>query len=185
VLQVGATGINEPTNRTGNDHRDFLLHVLPKLLEAVPLEVTARMWYMNDAVPAQFCRLLRDVLSSTWILPVGLHKIPCVCRSCSQQRGTSSSHCGCLSRLSAIIPVDIFISMLWSVTRRVEGCIQPHRGHFQPLKYTYSFRKKPQIKCFRTYDILDIFLVLVCGNRAPNFPHFSVTPCKCRVVYSI
>jgi hypothetical protein len=47
---------------SGNHFRDFLLHVLPKLLDAVPLPARARMWHMRDGAPAHFSRAVRDVL---------------------------------------------------------------------------------------------------------------------------
>jgi hypothetical protein len=40
-------------------------HDLQKLLEDVPLEVRARMWYMHDGAPVHFSRAVRVVLSNT------------------------------------------------------------------------------------------------------------------------
>jgi hypothetical protein len=54
-----------PHRLADNHYRDFLLHDLPKLLEDVPLAVTARMWYIHDGAPAHFSRAVRDVLSNT------------------------------------------------------------------------------------------------------------------------
>jgi hypothetical protein len=45
-----------PHRLAGNHYQDFLLHVLLKLLEDVPLAVRARMWYMHDGVSAYFSR---------------------------------------------------------------------------------------------------------------------------------
>jgi hypothetical protein len=51
---------------TGNHCRDFVLHDLPKLLEDVPLEVRARVWYVHDGAPAHSSRAVRDVLSNSY-----------------------------------------------------------------------------------------------------------------------
>jgi phage FluMu protein Com len=45
-----------PHRHTGNHYRDFLSHEMPKLLEAVPQTIRARMSYMRDSAPAQFSR---------------------------------------------------------------------------------------------------------------------------------
>jgi hypothetical protein len=50
---------------TGNHYRDFLSHDLPKLPEAVPLAVRARVWCMRDAASAQFSLAVRDIPSNT------------------------------------------------------------------------------------------------------------------------
>lgn len=47
----------------GNQWRDFLLQILQKLLEAVPLTVRVRKWYVCDGAPAHFSRAVRDVFS--------------------------------------------------------------------------------------------------------------------------
>jgi hypothetical protein len=65
---------------TGNHYWDFLLHVLPKLPEDVPLAFRARMWYMHVDAPAHLSRAVRDVLSNTyhdrWIGTGGLNAWP-------------------------------------------------------------------------------------------------------------
>jgi hypothetical protein len=50
----------------GNHYGDSLSHDLPKLLEDVPLAVTARMWYMHDGASTHFSRDVWDVLSNTY-----------------------------------------------------------------------------------------------------------------------
>jgi hypothetical protein len=75
---------------------------------------------LHDGASAHFSRAVRDVLNNPyhdrcigtwgptawpppcqiWILGIftrGTPKNPCVCSSCWQRRGTSPSHCGCLS----------------------------------------------------------------------------------------
>jgi hypothetical protein len=93
-----------PYRLTGNH-----LHDLPKLLEAVPLAVRARVWYMHDGAlccarcshyhegwigrGGHFMASTLTWLQSSGFLPMGTPK----CSSCWQGRGTSPSHCGCLS----------------------------------------------------------------------------------------
>jgi hypothetical protein len=55
-----------PNRLTGNHCRDFLLHDLPKLQKVVMQVVRTQMWYMHDGAPAQFSRVVRDVLSHTY-----------------------------------------------------------------------------------------------------------------------
>jgi hypothetical protein len=51
---------------TSNHYQNFLLHDLPKLLEDVPLAVTARMWYMLDGALAHFSHAVQDVHNNTY-----------------------------------------------------------------------------------------------------------------------
>jgi hypothetical protein len=64
-----------PHRLRGIHYRDVPLHDLPKIPEAVPLAVRARMWYMHDGAPASFSRAVRDVFSNTchvrWICTGG------------------------------------------------------------------------------------------------------------------
>jgi hypothetical protein len=54
-----------PHRLTENHYRDFLSHDLPKLLEDIPLAARARMWCMQDDVPAHFSLSVRQALSNT------------------------------------------------------------------------------------------------------------------------
>jgi hypothetical protein len=64
-----------PHRLRGNNHRDFLLHELPKLLEDEPLAVRAQMQYVHDGAPTYFSRDMLDVLNNTyhdqWIVTRG------------------------------------------------------------------------------------------------------------------
>jgi hypothetical protein len=105
-----------------NHYRDFLSYDLPKLQEVVPL---ARMWCMHDGAVAHVSPDVRGVLCNSyhgrWIgrggpsawpprstpdlNPQRTPKTPCtVCSSCWQRRGTSPSHCGCLSDYPQLPP---------------------------------------------------------------------------------
>jgi hypothetical protein len=105
-----------PHRLTGNHHRDFLSHDLPKVLEDVSLAIRPWMWCMHGGAPAHFSRAVRDVLNSIyherWLveeastlarfessgfLPVVTPEYLCVCGSCWQRKGTSPLHCECLS----------------------------------------------------------------------------------------
>jgi hypothetical protein len=118
---------------------------------------------MHDGALAQFSCAVRDVLNNAyhdwWIggggthsmastlarfepsgfLLVGTPKNPCACSSCWQWRGTSPSHCGCLSdylQLPRHLWTDIASTM-----RHVEACTESQGGHFSThylYKYTLS-----------------------------------------------
>jgi hypothetical protein len=62
----GTVAVCFPYRPTSNNHRDFLLHGLPTLLEYVPLSVRARIWYTHDGAPAHFSRAVRDVLNNAY-----------------------------------------------------------------------------------------------------------------------
>jgi hypothetical protein len=54
------------TSASGNHHRDFPLHDLPKLPGDVPPAVRARMWFMHDRAPAHLGRAVRDVINNIY-----------------------------------------------------------------------------------------------------------------------
>jgi hypothetical protein len=110
--------LGRPARLATSAYRDFLLPELPKLLIYVLLAVRARMWYKHDGASAHCSRAVLDVLNNTchdgWIgrggpivwlpcspdfslLHVGTPKEPWCVQSYRQGRGTSPSHCGCLS----------------------------------------------------------------------------------------
>jgi hypothetical protein len=60
----------------------------------------------------------------------GTPKNPSACSSCWQRRGTSLSHCGCLSDYPQIIQ---HLWMQQSMKRCVEACTDSHGGHFELL----------------------------------------------------
>jgi hypothetical protein len=51
---------------TDNHYQGFILHDLPKLLEDVPMAVTAQMWYVHDSAPPSFTHAVRDVLRNAY-----------------------------------------------------------------------------------------------------------------------
>ncbi|KAJ8954712.1 hypothetical protein NQ318_011405 [Aromia moschata] len=52
-----------PDRLTGNGYLNFLQHVLPNLLEEVPLGILRQMWYFHDGAPPHFARQVRDFLN--------------------------------------------------------------------------------------------------------------------------
>ncbi|KAJ8950562.1 hypothetical protein NQ318_015695 [Aromia moschata] len=52
-----------PDRLTGNGYLNFLQHVLPNLLEEVPLGILRQMWYLHDGAPQHFARQVRDFLN--------------------------------------------------------------------------------------------------------------------------
>ncbi|KAJ8962097.1 hypothetical protein NQ318_018051 [Aromia moschata] len=52
-----------PDRLTGNGYLNFLQHVLPNLLEEVPLGILRQMWYLHDGAPPHFVRQVRDFLN--------------------------------------------------------------------------------------------------------------------------
>lgn len=60
-----------PCRLTGNVYETFLMEVLPRLLDDVPLAVCCRMWYQHDGAPAHFHsnvrRYLDNVFPNKWI----------------------------------------------------------------------------------------------------------------------
>lgn len=53
-----------PQHLIGNIYRDFIVNILPVLLDNVPLAIRATMWFMHDGAPAHFSRIVRDVLNN-------------------------------------------------------------------------------------------------------------------------
>jgi hypothetical protein len=113
------------------------------------------MWYMHDGAAGHFSLAVRDVLSNTyhdiWIGRGG----PTAWPPRSQDLNPLDLYLwGHLKSLVYTAPVDneeslhhrildtcqtirnypgIFERMLWSMTRRVEACIESHEGHFKHL----------------------------------------------------
>lgn len=53
-------------NLDGNKYSDFLHNVLPTLLEDVPLERRATMWYQHDGCPAHYSQAAREILNRVY-----------------------------------------------------------------------------------------------------------------------
>jgi hypothetical protein len=144
-----------PHRLTGNHYRYFLLHVLPNLLEDVPLAVRAQMWYMHDSAPAHFSRAVRDVLNNTyhdqWIGRGGStawpprspdlnpldfylwgHLKPVCIKLLLKTKRHLTIAMWMPVRLSATTP-GIFERMRRSMMRRVEACTESHGGHYEHL----------------------------------------------------
>jgi hypothetical protein len=157
-----------PHRPTGNHYRDFLLRGLPKLLEDVPLAVSARMRYMHNSVPCcASCHgqwigrggpTLQARFESTGFLPLGAPKHPCVCSSSWQRRGTSS-HCGWQTIRNC--------PGISERMRRAEACIEFHGGHFEHLLLVHSFSYNSiKLNVSRHMLILTLFDVLVYRTQA-------------------
>ncbi|CAK1590996.1 unnamed protein product [Parnassius mnemosyne] len=73
--------IELPPTLNGENFLAFLQHQLPTLLENVPLQTRATMWYQNDGCPAHYARDVRayldDRFSRRWIRRLG----PILCPS--------------------------------------------------------------------------------------------------------
>ncbi|KAJ8880176.1 hypothetical protein PR048_016642 [Dryococelus australis] len=65
-INVWAGPYLSPPLLTGEVCRLFLITVLPELLDHVPLDVRARMWFMHDCAPAHFSRPVRVLLDETF-----------------------------------------------------------------------------------------------------------------------
>jgi hypothetical protein len=129
---------------------------LPKLLKEVPLSVNARMWYTQESAPAHFSRAVRDVLNNTyhdrWVGRGGPTAWPP--RSAPDLNPLDLYLWRHLDTLVSAAPVDseqplhhrtvdvcqticnypgILVRMLWTMTRRVDVCVESHGGHFEPL----------------------------------------------------
>lgn len=55
-----------PDRLSGATYRIFLEHVLPRLLQAVPLPIQSDMWFMHDGAPAHFAITVRNFLNATY-----------------------------------------------------------------------------------------------------------------------
>nr|CAH7737068.1 unnamed protein product [Callosobruchus chinensis] len=55
-----------PHRLAGEQYQRFLVHVLPELLEEIPLRERCRMWYMHDGAPAHFSLVARQVLNENY-----------------------------------------------------------------------------------------------------------------------
>nr|CAH7751240.1 unnamed protein product [Callosobruchus chinensis] len=59
-----------PHRLTVEQYQRFLVHVLPELLEEVPLRERCRMWYTHDGAPAHFslvaCQVLNENYPNRW-----------------------------------------------------------------------------------------------------------------------
>lgn len=53
-------------NLTGAIYLDFLINILPQLLEEVPLNIRRTMWFQNDGAPPHFHRDVRNHLTRTF-----------------------------------------------------------------------------------------------------------------------
>ncbi|KAJ4438259.1 hypothetical protein ANN_14198 [Periplaneta americana] len=51
---------------TGDRYQDFLINVLPTLLEYVPCQQRLQMWFMHNGTPAHFNRNVREHLTLTF-----------------------------------------------------------------------------------------------------------------------
>nr|CAH7763917.1 unnamed protein product [Callosobruchus chinensis] len=60
-----------PHRLIGEQYQRFLVHLLPELLEEVPLRKRCRMWYMHDGAPAHFslvaCQVLNENYPNCWM----------------------------------------------------------------------------------------------------------------------
>lgn len=55
-----------PGRLTGEQYRQFIEHVLPELLEDVPLEQRRSMWFMHDGAPPHFSLVARQYLDENY-----------------------------------------------------------------------------------------------------------------------
>jgi hypothetical protein len=99
---------------------------------------------------------------SSGFLPVGTPKNPCVCSSCWQQRGTSPSHCGCLSDYLQLP------QHLWTDAAVYDETCQGMHWiswrAFWALIINVHFSHNSQIKCFPTHSDEDILSNFICGT---------------------
>lgn len=60
-----------PPHLNGHVYAQFLQHVLPELLEDVPLDIRANMWFQHDGAPAHFAlpvrHYLNEIFPNRWI----------------------------------------------------------------------------------------------------------------------
>jgi hypothetical protein len=183
---------------TGNHYRDFLLHDLPELLEDVPLELRARIWYMHDGASAHFSCAVRDVSNITYHDPwigrggptAGLHAhriwilwmFTCgdtLNPLCMQLLLTTKRHFAIALRmpvkLSATCPGSLngCGGPRWDVSMRA---LNP----MEDILSTYYVNKCTLLAITHTLNVSGhmvkwtYFLVLVCGTRVQNlFVSFS------------
>jgi hypothetical protein len=160
---------------------------------------SARMRYVRVGAPEHFSRAVRDVLSNTYhdrcigrggptawlprssdlnlwnftILPVGTPKNPCVCSSCWQRRGTSLSHCGCLSDYPQLPPVSLSgcgVDDIWSAFYKCTLLAITHKlnvsGHMLiwTIFFFWCVKLPPRVcplfsitLCIRYWRLTDLF----------------------------
>jgi hypothetical protein len=74
----------------------MLQHIYRHIVRNV-LSNTYHSRWISREVPIAWPPQSTELLYIIWIFTCGVPKSPCVCSFCWQQRGTSPSHCGCLS----------------------------------------------------------------------------------------
>jgi hypothetical protein len=99
------------------------------------------------------------------IFTCGAPKNPCVCSSCWQWRGTSSSHFGCLLDH---LKLPWHLWMWQSMMRHVKACTEYHGGHLEHLLQMYSFTYNLEIKCFQTHADMAIYSCFGIRNSCPS-----------------
>jgi hypothetical protein len=128
---------------------------------------------MHDGAPTHFSRAVRDDVNplarsppSPDLNPLDFNLLrhpKAVVYASSVDNEGADYHCTVDACQTIRNYYSIFVRMRLSMMRRVEKC-----GHSEPLLQRHSFRYNLQVKCFRAYVDMDIFLFMVNGTRAQN-----------------
>lgn len=144
-----------PARLTGESYTDFLQHHLPILLEDVPLNVRANMWFMHDGAPAHFSVVARQHLDITypnrWIGRAGPQNWPARSPDMNPLDFYLWGHLKTLVYKTPVLDVNdlrnriidncnvirntpgIFERVRQSMTNRLQSCILSEGGHFAHL----------------------------------------------------
>ncbi|CAK9820332.1 hypothetical protein ANTPLA_LOCUS10558 [Anthophora plagiata] len=145
-----------PEKLNGATYQHFLEHVLPNLLEEIPLEIRKNMYFQHDGAPAHYAANVRAYLDETfrdrWIgrggpvswpprspdmnpldyffwghLKTTVYRDPLRTR----EEMVARIHSAVVS-----ITTDTLINIKRNIRRRVEACIEVGGGHIEPILAT-------------------------------------------------
>jgi hypothetical protein len=144
-----------PHRLIDNHCRDFPLHDLPQLLEAVPLAITARLQYMHDVIPIHSSRAVRDVLCSNSPL---LSRTSCIV----QYFGVPSIATVLFECISpCIVSIVIIIDKRW-IIKNLKGTSSYLIEMLSPERLRLTLKFPPE---FRTKHFPNISLKVLPLNK--------------------
>lgn len=142
-----------PNRLNGEVYYNFLRDDLPVLLEAVPLRTRALMWFMHDGAPPHFAAVVRNYLDqqypNRWIGRGGPHLWPARSPDLNPLDFYFWGHLKQIVYTTPVESVDelqlriingfntirarpeIVQRVRHNLTRRIDGCLLAHGGHFQ------------------------------------------------------
>lgn len=144
-----------PGRLNGQNYRNFLENDLPNMLEDVPLNFRARIWFMHDGAPAHFSLIAREFLNEAypgrWIGRAGPIAWPARSPDLNPLDFFVWGHLKSMVYSTPVQDIEdlrqrvengcqiirntpgIFERVRQSMTRRAQQCIAVHGGHFEHL----------------------------------------------------